>query len=100
MKTKRSEAKIHLDEKIWQDLNANQGKNKNQKQYQKKKNTRFLIRVKTRAFFANENEYISSKGNLLGYNHLLQQTNKLNQLIKLKQLTLQEKHIVHEAIKI
>ena len=59
-----------------------------------------LIRVKTRAFFANENEYISSKGNLLGSNHLLQQTNKLNQLRKLKQLTLQEKHIVHEAIKI
>jgi hypothetical protein len=28
-------------------------------------------------FFANENEYISYKGNLLGSNHLLQQT-KLN----------------------
>jgi hypothetical protein len=28
------------------------------------------------------------------------QTNKLNQLGKLKQLTLQEKHIVHEAINI
>jgi hypothetical protein len=25
-------------------------------------------------FLANENEYISSKGNLLGSNHLLQQT--------------------------
>ena len=59
-----------------------------------------LIRVKTRAFFANENEFISSKGNLLGSNHLLQQTNKLNKLRKLKQLTFQEKHIVHEAIKI
>ena len=42
----------------------------------------------------------SPKENLLGSNHLLQQTNKLNQLRKLKQLTLQEKHIVHEAIKI
>jgi hypothetical protein len=70
------------------------------KAVQKKKNARFLIRVKTRAFFANENEYISSKGNLLGSNHLLQQTKQLNQLRKLKQLMHQEKHIVHEAIKI
>jgi hypothetical protein len=42
----------------------------------KKRRTLDEIRVKTRAFLANENEYISSKGNLLGSNHLLQQTNK------------------------
>jgi hypothetical protein len=29
-------------------------------------------------FLANENEYISSKGNLLGSNHLLQQTKQTN----------------------
>ena len=29
-------------------------------------------------FFANVNEYISSKGNLLGSNHLLQQTKLTN----------------------
>jgi hypothetical protein len=56
--------------------------------------------MKNRVFFANENEYISSKENLLGSNHLLQQTKQTNKLRKLKQLTLQEKHIVHEAIKI
>jgi hypothetical protein len=44
----------------------------------KKKNTWFLIRVKTRALFANKNEYISSKRNLLGSNHLLQQTKQTN----------------------
>jgi hypothetical protein len=59
-----------------------------------------IVRMKNGVFLANENEYISSKGNLLGPNHLLQQTNKLNQLRKLKQLTLQEKHIVHEGIQI
>jgi hypothetical protein len=52
-----------------------------------------IVRMKNRVFLANENEYISSKKKLLGSNHLLQQT-------KLKQLTLQEKHIVYEAIKI
>jgi hypothetical protein len=31
-------------------------------------------RVKNGVFLANENEYISSKRNLLGSNHLLQQT--------------------------
>jgi hypothetical protein len=38
--------------------------------------------VKTRAFFANENEYISSKGNLLGSNHLLQQIKQLTKKTK------------------
>jgi hypothetical protein len=42
-----------------------------------KKNTRFLIRMKTRALLANEKQGNFSKGNLLGSNHLLQQT-KLN----------------------
>ena len=78
MKTNKDQRqKIHLDEKIWQYLNAYQGKNKNQKQLQKKKNTRFLIRMKTRAFLANEKQGNFSKRNLLGSNHLLQQT-KLN----------------------
>ena len=84
-------------DKVWMQIKA---KTKTKRKKKKKKNTQFLIRVKTRAFFANENEYISSKGNLLGSNHLLQQTKQTNKLRKLKQLTLQEKHIVHEAIKI
>jgi hypothetical protein len=36
-----------------------------------------IVRMKNGVFLANENEYISSKANLLGSNHLLQQT-KLN----------------------
>jgi hypothetical protein len=36
-----------------------------------------IVRMKNGLFLANENEYISSKRNLLGSNHLLQQT-KLN----------------------
>jgi hypothetical protein len=40
--------------------------------------------VKTRAFFANENEYISSKGNLLGSNYLLQQTKQTKPTKKTK----------------
>jgi hypothetical protein len=34
-----------------------------------------IVRMKNGVFVANKNEYISSKGNLLGSNHLLQQTN-------------------------
>jgi hypothetical protein len=37
-----------------------------------------IIRVKNGVFFPNENEYISSKGNLLGSNHLFQQTKQTN----------------------
>jgi hypothetical protein len=51
----------------------------------------------TRVFLAMKSEYISSKRNLLGSNHLLQQTNKTK--LKAKVKTLQEKRIVHEAIK-
>jgi hypothetical protein len=36
-----------------------------------------IVRMENGVFLANENEYISSKGNFLGSNHLLQQT-KLN----------------------
>jgi hypothetical protein len=50
-------------------------------------------------FLANKKQGNFSKGNLLGSNHLLQQT-KLNKTENLKQLTLQEKRIMHEAIKI
>jgi hypothetical protein len=49
-------------------------------------------------FLANEKQVISTKRNLLGSNHLLQQT-KLKKL-KAKVKMLQEKCLVHEAIKI
>jgi hypothetical protein len=53
--------------------------------------------VKNGVLLANESEYISSKRNLLGSNHLLQQKKtKLKTKVKM----LQEKRIVHEAIKI
>jgi hypothetical protein len=55
--------------------------------------------VKNGVFLANEKQGNFFKRNLLGSNHLLQQT-KLKQNRKLKQLTLQEKRIMHEAIKI
>jgi hypothetical protein len=51
--------------------------------------------VKNGVFLANENEYIFSKRNLLGSNHLLQQKKKTKLNTKVK--TLQEKRIVHEA---
>jgi hypothetical protein len=50
-------------------------------------------------FLAIEKQGNFSKRNLLGSNHLLQQT-KLNKTENKKQLTLQEKHIMHEGIKI
>jgi hypothetical protein len=37
-----------------------------------------IVRMENGVFLANENEYISSKGNLLGSNHLLQQTKQTN----------------------
>jgi hypothetical protein len=37
-----------------------------------------IVRMKNGVFFANENEYISSKRNLLGFSHLLQQTKQTN----------------------
>jgi hypothetical protein len=46
-----------------------------------------------------KNKYISSKRNLFGKNHLLQQTKQKKTESK-KQLTLQEKHIKYKAIKI
>jgi hypothetical protein len=57
------------------------------------------IRVKNGVFLANEKQGNLFKRNLLGSNHLLQQT-KLNKTENKKQLTLQEKRIMHEAIKI
>jgi hypothetical protein len=45
-----------------------------------------------------KNEYISSKRNLLGSSHLLQQTKQKKLKAKVKML--QEKRIVHKAIKI
>jgi hypothetical protein len=49
-------------------------------------------------FLANEKQGNFSKSNLLGYNHLLQKTKQKK--LKTKVNTLQEKRIVHEAIKI
>jgi hypothetical protein len=54
--------------------------------------------VKNGVFLANEKQGYFSKRNLLGYNHLLQKI-KLKKL-KTKGKMLQEKRIVHEAIKI
>jgi hypothetical protein len=51
--------------------------------------------VKNGVFLANEKQGNFSKGNLLGSNHLLQKIK-----LKTKDKTLQEKRIVHEAIKI
>jgi hypothetical protein len=54
--------------------------------------------VKNGVFLANEKQGNLSKRNLLGSNHLLQQTKQKK--LKTKDKTLQEKCIVHEAIKI
>jgi hypothetical protein len=54
--------------------------------------------VKNGVFLANEKQDNFSKRNLLGYNYLLQQTKQKK--LKTKDKTLQEKRIVHEAIKI
>jgi hypothetical protein len=51
--------------------------------------------VKNGVFLANEKQGNFSKKKLLGYNHLLQQTK-----LKTEDKTLQEKRIVHKAIKI
>jgi hypothetical protein len=56
--------------------------------------------VKNREFLANEKQGNFSKGNFLGSNHLLQQTKQNKTKLKTKDKTLQEKFIVHEAIKI
>jgi hypothetical protein len=50
-------------------------------------------------FLAKKMECVFSKKKLLGSNHLLQQT-KQKQKLKAKVNTLQEKCVVHEAIKI
>jgi hypothetical protein len=58
------------------------------------------ITAKTRVFLENEKRvHLLQKKHDVIY-HLFQQTKQTNKLRKLKQLTLQEKHIVHEAIKI
>jgi hypothetical protein len=54
--------------------------------------------MKNGVFLANEKQGNFSKRNLLGSNHLLQQK-KLKKKLKTKDKTLQEKCIVHEAIK-
>jgi hypothetical protein len=53
--------------------------------------------VKNRVFLANEKRSTSPPKNLLGSNHLLQQTKKK---LKAKVKMLQEKRIEYEAIKI
>jgi hypothetical protein len=50
---------------------------KNKSSSEKRRTLGFLIRVKTRAFLANKKQGNFSKRNLLGSNHLLQQTNKV-----------------------
>jgi hypothetical protein len=54
--------------------------------------------MKTRAFLANEKQGNFSKRNMILSNHLLQQIKQKKTESKNK--TLQEKRIVHEAIKI
>jgi hypothetical protein len=81
-----------------EDLNKNQGEKWKLNTVLEKENTCWTIRVKNRVFLANEKQGNFSKRNLLRSNHLLQKT-KLKKL-KTKDKTLQEKHIVHEAIKI
>jgi hypothetical protein len=71
------ELKIHLDAKILQDLNKNQGEKQKLNAVVEKGNTRWTLRVKNGVFLANEKQGNFSKRNLLGSNHLLQQT-KLN----------------------
>jgi hypothetical protein len=71
------EVKIHLDAKIQQDLNTNQGEKQKLNAVLEKENTRWTIRVKNRVFLANEKQGNFSKKKMLGSNHLLQQT-KLN----------------------
>jgi hypothetical protein len=50
------EVKIHLDAKIKQDLNKNQGKKRKLNAVLEKENTRWTIRVKNGVFLANEKQ--------------------------------------------
>jgi hypothetical protein len=52
----RPEVKIHLDAKIKQDLNKNQGEKWKLNAVVEKENTHWTIRVKTRVFLAMKNE--------------------------------------------
>ena len=61
-------------DKVWTQIKV---KTKTKSSSGKRRTPGEIVRMKNGVFFANENEYISSKGNLLGSNHLLQQT-KLN----------------------
>jgi hypothetical protein len=54
--------------------------------------------VKNRVFLAKEKWSVSSKRNLLGYKHLLQQTKQNKTENESKDAP--KKHIMHEAIKI
>ena len=62
---------MKIYDKVWTQIKA---KTKTKSSSRKRRTPGETNRVKNGVFFANENEYISSKGNLLGSNHLLQQT--------------------------
>jgi hypothetical protein len=59
-------------------MNKNQGEKWKLNAVLEKENTRWTIRVKNRVFLAMKNKYMASKRNLLGSNHLLQQTKQKN----------------------
>jgi hypothetical protein len=62
-------------DKVWTQIKA---KTKTKSSSRKRRTLDEIVRMKNGVFLANENEYISSKGNLLGSNHLLQQTKQTN----------------------
>jgi hypothetical protein len=69
--------KIHLDAKIKQDLNTNQGENRKLNAVLEKENTRsspFFTLIVQRVFLANEKQGNFSKRKFVGSNHLLHQT--------------------------
>ena len=58
-------------DKVWTQIKA---KTKTKSSSRKRRTLGEIVRMKNGVFLANENEYISSKRNLLGSNHLLLQT--------------------------
>jgi hypothetical protein len=79
MKTNKDQRKKYTLMKrydmVWTQIKA---KTKIKSSSRKRRTPGEIVRMRNWVFFANENEYVSSKGNLLGSNYLLQQTKQTN----------------------
>jgi hypothetical protein len=93
------EVKIHLDIKIKQDLNKNQGEKQKLNAVLEKENTRWTIRVKTRVFLAMKNE-VCLPPNQTWCDPTIYRSKQNKRKLRAKIKTLQEKRIMHEVIKI